>query len=226
MKPTRTYLLLPLLLFVVVFTACKQEEEPQFHFEYFGLSQGRFVVYDVVEIEHDADVNQHDTTYYQMKTYWGEDYIDNEGREGREFIIYKRDSVHHDWALTDVWHGVYDGIRGELIEENVRRVKLVFAPTLSKEWDANAYNLEDPLECYYRELHKDTLLSGVTIDSTLVVEQAAYANLIDSVRMYETYAKHIGLVYKHYRDNHYQFGSDEVVKGRELYQTFVTAGWE
>ena len=198
MKPTYLYKILSVFVAVVVFSACKQDPAPQFHFEYFGLTQGRFVVYDVVEIDHDAALAKHDTSRYQMKTYWGDVYIDNEGREGHEFLIYKRDSVHHPWTLTDVWHGLYDGIRGELVEENQRSVKLVFAPTLSKLWDANAYNLYDELECYYRDIHQDTIINNYKFDSTLVVEQESYANLIDSVRMYETYAKHIGLVYKHY----------------------------
>ena len=226
MRTTNHYRIFSLLLAVVFITACKQDVPPQFHYEYFGLAQGRFVVYNVVEINHDAALGQHDTLRYQMKTYWGDEYIDNEGREGHEYLIYKRDSVQQPWMLTDVWYGLYDGIRGELVEENERKVKLVFAPTLSKIWDANAYNLNEELECFYRDIHQDTMIKNNNFDSTLVVEQETYANLIDSVRMYETYAKHIGLVYKHYQDNHYQFGSAEVVNGREFYQTFVTAGWE
>ena len=226
MKSKTTYRILSLFTVLILFIGCKQEDAPNFHFEYFGLAEGRFVVYDVVEINHDSGLLIHDTLRYQMKTYWGDVYVDNEGREGREYIVYKRDSVNHPWTLTDVWHGVFDGIRGELVEENQRKVKLVFAPTLSKNWDANAYNLDDELDCYYRDIHSDTIINNYKFDSTLVVEQQTYNYLIDSVRMYETYAKHIGLVYKHHVDNHYQFGSTEVVIGKELYVSFITSGWE
>ena len=110
------------------------------------------------------------------------------------------------------------------MEENQRTVKLVFAPTLEKDWDANASNTFGELSCYYRAIHDDTIINNVSFDSTLVVEQEEYYNLIDSVRMYEVYAKHIGLIYKHSRDNHYQFGDTEVVNGTETYYTYVTAG--
>jgi len=226
MKSKTNYKILSLLTALIVLIGCKKENPPNFHFEYFGLAEGRYVVYDVVEMQHDSALQIHDTLRYQMKTFWGNAYVDNEGREAREYLIYKRDSVNQPWVLSDVWYGLFDGIRGELVEENQRKVKLVFAPTLSKGWDANAYNLDDELECYYREIHQDTTINNYQFDSTLVVEQQTYYNLIDSVRMYETYAKHIGLVYKHHVDNHYQFGSTEVILGNELYMSFVTSGWE
>lgn len=206
--------------------ACKKTDPPKFHYEYFGYEEGRYVIYDVMEITHDADLDQHDTLRYQLKTKWSIEYIDNEGRAGREFHVFQRASANDPWVLTDVWYGLYDGIRAELVEENVRRVKLVFAPSISKEWDANAYNMEDELDCYYRDIHGDTILNGVSLDSTLVVEQASYANLIDSVRMYEMYAKHIGLVYKHFKDNVYEIGNPEVSTGKELYMKYVSSGIE
>ncbi len=226
MKIKPVYLLTLLATFVAL-QACKKDEgAPDFHFGYFGMEEGRYVIYDVMEITHDQQVTQHDTLRYQLKTYWGDIYIDNEGREGREFHVFRRDSSTGVWALTDVWYGVYDGIRGELVEENKRRVKLVFAPTLSKEWDANAYNMDDLLDCYYRDIHQDTIINNVKLDSTLVVEQGTSYNLIDSLRMYEMYANHVGLVYKHFKDNTYQIGNPLVYKGKELYMTYVTHGYE
>lgn len=215
-----------LILGVFFLPACKESSPPQFHFDYFGLQPGRFVIYDVVEITHDAAINQHDTSMYQLKTYWGATYVDNEGRSGREFIRFTRATPSDPWSVSDVWYGLIDGIRAELVEENQRKVKLVFAPSYSKEWDANAYSIQDEMECYYRDIHGDTTINNVYLDSTLVVVQEGYNNLIDSVKRFEMYAKNIGLVYKYWKDNHYQFGSSEVVNGKELYYTFVTAGFE
>ncbi|MDX2360243.1 MAG: hypothetical protein QNK23_05525 [Crocinitomicaceae bacterium] len=218
------YFYLILVLLSICFTACKQEDPPKFHFEYFGMEEGRYVVYDVVEIFHDDAQQAHDTTRYQMKTLWADVYIDNEGREGREYIIFKRDDATLPWGLTDVWHGVFDGIRGELIEENQRRVKLVFAPTTAKEWDANAYNLDEYQECYYRDIHGDTILNGAHLDSTLVVEMMSIKHALYDRRIYEVYKKHVGLVYKHYKYNTHFFASPVVDFGTELYMTYVTTG--
>lgn len=220
----RYILILPLA--VLLLFGCKKKQVPHFHKEYFGLLEGRYVIYDVVEIVHDHALLQHDTSYYQLKTLWGDVVLDNEGREANEFYRYKRNSPSDPWVLTDLWTGIIDGIRAELIEENQRVVKLVFAPSLNKNWDANAYNTSGEMNCYYRAIHQDTILNGITIDSTLVVEQDRFTSLIDTVFMYEMYAKNTGLVYKHYIDNHYQFGSSTVVNGKELYYTFVAKGFE
>ena len=214
------------LLIVLTMIGCKKNDPVNFHREYFGLNEGRYVIYDVMDIIHDADLNQHDTSYYQLKTVWRDTIIDNEGRVAQEFHRYTRLTPSDPWVIVDVWTGIIDGIRAELVEENQRKVKLVFAPTLSKQWDANAYNMLGELDCYYRNIHQDTTINGVALDSTLIVEQDEFTSLIDTVRMYEVYKKYVGLVYKHFKDNHYQFGSSEVVEGTESYYQFVSSGYE
>jgi hypothetical protein len=225
MKTSTRYITL-IGLFAVILLACKKDPVPNFHREYFGNEQGQFVVYDVMEITHDQALAQHDTVYYQLKTVWGDTVIDNEGRVAREFNRYTRAVVSDPWQFSDLWTGLIDGIRAELMEENQRTVKLVFAPTLSKSWDANAYNMQGELDCYYREIHQDTIINGNSFDSTVTVEQDDFTSLIDTVRKYEVYAKGVGMVYKHFKDNHYQFTSSEVVNGKEVYMTFVSSGYE
>ncbi|NRA11727.1 MAG: hypothetical protein HRT57_07220 [Crocinitomicaceae bacterium] len=215
-----------LVVTAVIFTSCKQDPAPQFHYEYFGLKEGRYVIYDVVEVEHDDAIQVHETTTYQLKTVWGGEYIDNEGRSACEFRRYKRDTPADPWVYSDLWTGVYDGIRAELIEENQRIVKLVFAPTLLKQWDANAYNMIGERDCYYRDIHEDTIMNNVKFDSTLVVEIDEFVSLIDTVRNYEIYAKDVGLIYKHYVDNHYQFTTTNVILGTEIYYMYVEHGME
>mgnify|MGYP006893390386 CR=1 FL=1 len=179
-----------------------------------------------MDITHDDALGMHETLNYQLKTYWGQTYVDNEGRNAREYYRYIRNTPSDPWVFSDLWTGIIDGIRAELIEENQRVVKLVFAPTYQKEWDANAYNVFGELDCYYADIHDDKVIGGTNFDSTITVEQEDYNNLIDSVRMYEIYAKHVGLVYHHFKDNHYQFGSPVVVYGKELYLTFSSSGFE
>lgn len=218
--------ILHFVILVLVLVACKKQKQVNFHYEYFGLEPGRFVVYNVMEIEHDKALAQHDTLYYQLKTVWGDTVIDNEGRVAREFLRYTRADASSNWQITDVWTGIIDGIRAELVEENQRVVKLVFAPSLSKSWDANNYNMLGEMLCYYTNIHDDYSLNGQEFDSTLIVEQAEFTSLIDTVRKYEVYKKGVGLVHKYAKDNHYQFGSPEVNKGKELYYSFLSSGIE
>lgn len=191
------------------------------------MEAGRFVIYDVTEITHDTDLAvEHDTVTYQLKTVWEGKYIDNEGRTTSIFRRYKRDTPTDDWVLYDLWTGVYDGIRGELIEENQRVVKLVFAPTLSKEWDANAYNNLGELNCFYSDVHVDTTINGVSFDSCVVVDQDNFSSLIDTIRKFEVYAKHVGLIRKFHKDNVYDFGNPVPQKGTEIYYNYVSHGYE
>ena len=224
----RFYYFLFLMLTTVLFS-CNKNPIPDFHHEYFGMEQGRYIIYDVIEVVHDDGLNQHDTSIYQLKTYWADTFVDNEGRTAREFKRFVRATENDPWVLQDLWTGLIDGIRAELIEENQRVVKLVFAPTQNKQWDANAYNLDAEQKCYYRDIHGDTLIDNVTFDPTLVVEQEQQNSLIDSVHRYEMYAKGIGLIYKFERDLHYQINQQSQIylnEGTERYYRIVSTGIE
>lgn len=227
----KNYYVLLIIGSLVILAGCKKNNTPpDFHYEYFGLEEGRYIIYDVTDIVHDDDAAiKHDTSVYQLKTVWMGEYVDDQGRTGREFWRYTRESVTGVWVLKDIWTGLIDGIRAELIEENQRKIKLVFAPTSQKLWDANAFNPDQEYACYYNDIHGDTTINGNVFDTTCIVEIFSQSSLIDSVRLYETYAKGIGLINKYSKDIHFQY--DSIVgwfldKGDELYYTFVSAGFE
>lgn len=225
MKNSYLYIFAVLAIILTVGSCKKQDPAPSFHYEYFGMEEGRYVIYDVLDIVHDADLNQHDTTYYQIKTQWGQPYVDNIGRDAREFNRYRRSTPSDPWVHTDLWTGIITDRKAELIEENQRVIKLVFAPTSKKIWNANAYNIYDELESYYEDIHKDKTIGGTFFDSTIVVEQADEANFIDTVRIYQVYAKGIGMVESFYKKNNYQ-GTPEVDKGKEIRYIYNSSGVE
>lgn len=225
MKNNILYIIVLLGLSIVINSCKKQDPVPSFHEEYFGIEEGRYVIYDVVDIIHDEDLAQHDTTYYQIKTQWGQPYVDNLGRDAREFHRYRRNTSSDPWIHTDLWTGIIVDRRAELIEENQRVIKLMLAPTANKIWNANAYNTLGELESYYDDIHKEKTIGGTFFDSTVVVEQADEKNFIDDIRIYQVYAKGIGMVKSFYKKNNYQ-GGFEVDKGKELYYTYNSSGVE
>lgn len=207
--------------------SCKDKSEaPQFHYEYFDLTPGRYVDYDVVEITHDVDLTiQHDTSIYQLRTYIGDTIYDNEGRLARKFVRYKRLTNADQWVLTDIWTAIIDGNRAELIEENQRIVKLVFAPTIQKEWNPNAYNIFPEQNWYYDAIHDEKVIGNFTFDSTLVVKEADEHNLVRHELQFDVYAKHVGLVRKYYKDlTISNFDSLNIQKGKELFYTCIGYG--
>ncbi len=227
MKTFKLYTILISGLLILVLLGCKKSEPvPSMHYEYFGMEKGRYIVYDVTEIDHEEAFQIHDTIHYQLKTVWDQPYIDNEGRTACEFHRLKRDDASQEWVPTDIWTGIIDDARrAELIEENQRRIKLVFAPSSEKIWDANAYNTLGEQESYYEDIHKSATVGGTYFDSTLTVEQGEELNLVWDIRIYEKYAKGVGMIEWYYKVNNYQL-SDTVYLGKEIYYTFVTTGIE
>ncbi len=223
---TKLIYLLPVVL-LAGFSACKkQAPPPSFHYNYYDVTPGRYVEYDVMEIVHDVTQSiPHDTSRYQLRTVIGDTVHDNEGRIARKYLRYTRPNASANWQIKDVWTTIIDQNRAELVEENQRVIKLVFAPSLSKEWNANAFNTNTALDCFYTNLHESMSLGALSFDSTLIVEQENFISFIDYRRKFEVYAKNVGLVKKYYKNliiNNYD--TLNVKKGNELFYTCIGFG--
>jgi response regulator RpfG family c-di-GMP phosphodiesterase len=209
--------------------ACKQDKQTiKFGYGYFGLEEGNFVEYDVMEIFHDIALNPaHDTVRYILKTVIGEQVEDNQGRMANKVFRFRFHPTSG--ALLDqrVWTAIIDGGRGEQTEENQRTIRLVFAVTNDKEWDINAYNTLDEQEAYYRDLNKEKTFNQFYFDSTVVVEYEDFFSLADYVRKYDTYANHVGLVQRSYKDlTISNFDTLNIKKGTEMHYSLRNYGKE
>lgn len=218
--------LLPLLLLLL--TGCKKDDaDTHLYYEYFPLDAGHYVTYAVREIDIDDQLNVNDTAYYYIKAEIGDTITDNEGRIARRYNRYYTDSLNHPWNLHDIWTSIIEGGRAELVEENQRTIKLVFAPTKYKQWNCNAYSTLDSRDCYYRDIHKPLTVNGIAFDSTLTVEQKDFHSLIDYRREYEQYAAGVGMIYKQVTDFQIQNADmNDVVKGTEIILKVVDYGVE
>lgn len=215
------------ILSVVFLSSCKKEEtQIDLHYNYFGLEQGAYVIYDAREISHLSN-NTSDTVNYQLKTVIGDTVHDNAGRVGYKYMRYKRGVPSDDWGLSDVWFIILTDNRGELVEENERIVKLVFAPTSSKTWNGNAFNTNEATEYSYEDIHIPMNLNGIQLDSTLKVVQEDVFNLIQWRKKHEVYAKNIGMVKKHYQHlDISNFDITNISTGKELFLEMVGYGKE
>lgn len=213
--------------FLIVFS-CKKEDKPfDFQYDYYPLKKGCYVEYEVKQIIIDDALGQDDTLLYFIKTKIGDTIIDNQGRIAHRFERYLRYDPAQPWQLKDTWTTLIDGGRAELTEENQRIIKLVFAPTKFKAWNCNAYTIDKPLDCYYRDLYASSSINGFSFDSTVTVEQEHDSSAVDYRRKYEQYAKHVGMFYKHYKDLRIVAGDTlNVIKGKELYMRLIGYGIE
>ncbi len=225
----RVYISLVVLVLVAIASCKKQDPAPKFHYDYFDLTQGRYIDYDVMEINHDVtSAIQHDTSYYQLRTLIGDTVIDNQGRIARKFIRYARPNSAGTWGLIDVWTAIITENRAELIEENQRIIKLVFAPTISKEWNPNSFNMYPEQSFYYGDIHEPYTLGALFFDSSLVViQEENEPNLIEYKKQYEVYAKGVGLVHKYFKDlTIANFDTLNIKQGKELFYTCFAYGFQ
>ena len=212
---------------LLLFSCKKDVDEVDFHHDYFPLEEGTFAEYMVTRIYHDDVSNIHKTTIYQLKTVVGDTIIDNEGRIARKFERYIYDTLLNEYKIQDVWTAIVDQERAELVEENQRVIKLVFAPTLSKEWDMNAFNSFDPVMLYYKNIHKPYTVNNIEFPTTVTVEEDSTHNLIQYKRKYEVYAEGVGLIRKHYQDYSINnFDETSPIKGEEIFYVITNYGKE
>ena len=213
-----------LFVLVTMFSCKKSDPPPYFGYEYFGLTEGRYVSYEVMEISHDIDS---DTLRYMLKTVVGEDIMDSEGRTAKKIYRYA-----YDWetgSLIDerVWTSIIDQGRGEVVEENQRKIRMVFAISIDKTWDVNAFIPEEEQEVFYEDINSPYSINNFYVDSSVRVEYEDFFSLVDYRRKYEVYGKEIGLIHRSFKDlTISNFDTTDIQNGTELHYTLHDFGVE
>ena len=111
--------------------------------------------------------------------------------------------------------------------EDQRKVKLVFAPTSSKQWDINAYNSLTAQFASYDHIHELTTLGANSFDSTVTVIQADFISLVDFKKQREVYAKNVGMIQKYSKDLVIEnFDTLHPKSGQEIFYNLVSFGFE
>lgn len=116
--------------------------------------------------------------------------------------------------------------RAELIEENQRKVKLIFEPTALKTWDINQFNMDEKRIASFDSIDVARTYGNLNFSKTLVVIEQTYNTLIDRISKYEIYARGVGMIYKVDKDLKYNFGETIPNKGTEYYYQITRHGIE
>ncbi len=209
-------------------TRCKKTPEPYFGYEYFPTQEGFYQEYNVLEVFHDAASNPiPDSNSYRLKTVIGETFEDNEGREARKLLRYKYDLETGELLDERVWTVLLENERGEVIEENQRKIRMVFALRAGVEWNVNAYLPEDEQIVHYEDVHVSKKTPFGKLDSTVTVEYEDFFSLVDYRRKFEVYAKNIGLVHRSFKDLRIEnFDTTAIEYGTEVHYELIDYGIE
>lgn len=206
-----------ILLLLPLFSCEREVEEgPELHKDYFPVSTGHRVTYEVDSIFHDSAVETHDTSHYFIREEIESSFIDNEGRTAYRLERYRKDSADDDWSIADVWTSYRNEERAEKVEENQRFIKMTFPVQDGKDWNGNAFNDLNDSEYRYRNVHQSRTVEGKVLDSTVSVLQEDEENLIEKRFSEEIYSKGIGMVEKT-KIGLETYTSGEIRRGSELY---------
>ena len=228
MKRFKFYLFVTFIF--VEITSCKKDHVvPQTpSFDYFPTEKGTYVVYDVDSIFHaDNDNNTDDSVYVthlQLKEVIDDTFLDGQGRPTQIIKRYRRSEDSLEWNELGVFTQVLASTGAYRTEENIPYHKLAFPISDQTSWNGNDANMLTEEIYQYQSFHVPLNLNSLVFDSTLSVLQVDDTNYIEKIYGIETYANHVGLIYKERDDLHKVNGL--VVKGTEFRMKATSFGKE
>ncbi len=224
------YKLTVLCLFLLAIGACTKhhnEIPPDLGYDYYPGKVGSYVIYDVDSISY-TRLPTIDTLYYkfQIKEKIDTLFTDNQNRPTLKIIRYKKiydATVPYSamtWTLQDVWSANITKTTAEVVEENIRFVKLIFPAKLNATWNGNVQNIMSQWDYKYTVFGDPATVGGNSFTKTLKVTQKYFPSFIGLQNYYEQYAKGVGMICKHIEDYDYQDGTGNATPGHIYYGTY------
>lgn len=213
-----------LLLSLLILSSCKKETEqiqPESLSSYMPLQAGKYITYRT-----DSTLFTNFGTVTTIHSYQEKHQVDgaitdNEGRTSYRIFRSIRDAAGtQPWKPSGTYYITPDTAAIEVIENNLRFLKLAFPLTQDKSWKGNTFLPNDPYNAFYSFSNDDNIqdwdytytstgetlnLNGVVVNDVVTVqsadesinapvtEPAAYGYINYEVNKY---AKGIGLVYE------------------------------
>ena len=178
--------------------SCKKDEikEETVYTNYYPENLGKSLIYDVVEINIDADVNVYDTLRYELKEYFDSTYTDEEGNKNIRIERTYRMQGDSTWDILNIWYVSITPNSIEKTEDNYRYKRLTLPLKLNSKWDGNIYNTKSEEIYEVIKIDESETISSISFNKVCVVLQNDYENLIEKYYSTEKYAENIGLVYR------------------------------
>ncbi len=189
------------------------EGAPDLGYDYYPAKIKSYIIYDVDSVVYDPLSIINDTVKYkfQIKEKIDTLFTDNQGRPTIKIIRYKKKydpNIPYSamtWVLLqDVWMANKTKTTAEIVEENVRYIKLVFPAKLNVIWNGNAQNTIGQWDYKYTAYDSPSSYGNLSFQKTLTVTQKYFPTAISLQNYYEKYARGVGLIYKKIEDYKYK----------------------
>ena len=225
MRANRLYLFILLVGTFLLFSCKKETEEFQTDslLDYTRLQTGKYITYrldSTVFVNFGRDTEIHS---YQEKHVVDQQITDNEGRTGYRVFRFLRDTAGLEpWAPTGTYVITPTSNTIEVIEDNLRFIKLVSPIQLDNTWKGHRFLPDEPYssqysfqndfdmadwEYTYTGINETINLNGQTINDVLTVDGINVSSNVPVTDinsygfidyMKDMYAKGIGLVYQEF----------------------------
>lgn len=205
------------IFFIAIFAlvlSCKKsrtvEAPPDLGYDYFPVTLGKYVVYDVDSTIYNPLSGTVLYAKYRIKEVIDSTFKDNQGREtfrlSRYYKNYNATIPYNlmSWTYKDAWMLNKTPTTAEEVEENIRYIKLTFPVVKNNKWNGNAQNTIGDWQYKYTEVDKTESIGGFSFEKTLTVIQKHDAPAIYYQHYEEKYAKGIGMIYKEISDYKYK----------------------
>ncbi|HMN33379.1 MAG: hypothetical protein IT215_03060 [Chitinophagaceae bacterium] len=177
--------------------------------EYYPIQVGHFIEYAVDSIKYNDFNKSIDTISYELRDEITSEFQDDQGRASFLVTQYKRMTPNEGWLNNMTYYITPTDFNIEIIENNIRFVKLVYPVKTNTKWDGNVYvaSQTPELSWYhnwvysYTNINEEYHTGYIHFPSTVTVNEAnEYAgdstNNLYSTRTFsrERYAKNVGLI--------------------------------
>ncbi|MEO7835244.1 MAG: hypothetical protein ABIR50_07985 [Ginsengibacter sp.] len=220
----------------LVFASCKKENadftlEPAT--DYFPLQIGKYITYDLDSTVFTNFGQDKTIRHYQAQYRIDAQITDNSQRTGFTINRFLRKDSTQPWQIDNVFTAFPTSNSIELIQDNLRFIKLILPIKEGFSWKGNSYLPFDPYRSYvfanpaftedwnyiYEDVNAPTTIGSNNFDNTITVfevndstgdpKTTEYAEKTFGI---EKYAKNVGLIYKDFIHWEYQAG-DNTYKG-------------
>ncbi|MBS1618340.1 MAG: hypothetical protein JST76_07470 [Bacteroidetes bacterium] len=199
---------------LLALAGCKQDTDKMtlspMLYDYAPQHVGHYLIYDVDSITYSYSdpVQTVDTVHYQIQELISDSFYDNLGNVAYRIEVSKRYDTISSLSVVDrAWYSFRTRNTYEKVEDDLHFIKLVFPPVNGITWNGNSYlpasdTTSDIYQTYagwtytYSEVNSPKAINGLGFDSALVVTEVNEENLINKKLSRETYALHVGLMYK------------------------------
>jgi hypothetical protein len=103
-----------------------------------------------------------------------------------------------------VWQVNVTNRNVEIVEENIRFVKLIFPVKKNSTWNGNSTNTMEEWDYKYSYMDNKETIGGIQFDKVALIIQKHFPTKISREDYSEKYAKDIGLVYREIIDLEYK----------------------